>query len=263
MFFFSFLESGYSEDFYINPKDGVSTTDTEPSVERIPTIKSLERQLEESNKQNLYIGIGSTGIAVVVGAVLYVIGERKGRKQKNQRLDEISISLTMKLIPLVIRTRNFVQTYEKKSEEHYRNFDDSFWDEISNKWDEFRESNKLLDDLRMANPNVIPLHLDDELRELSRLIKTNPDRQKYDITTQLIYSINVYAENCLGKLKKYADILVRERREEIENTMRALTEKTNLTDPQIKSASNLRNLFENNLKELTDVLFYLEKRGFK
>jgi len=258
-----FPTSVYSENVTITISDSLSITNPDPIVERLPTIKSLEHQLEESNNLNLYIGIGSTGIAVIAGAGLYVIGERKGKKERTQRLDEISNSLTLKLIPLVVRSRDFIPKYEKKSEERYRNFDDTFWKEISNKWDEFRESNKLLDDLRMTNPNIIPLHLDDELRELSRLIKTDLDRQNFDSTTHLIYSVHVYAENCLGKLKKYADALVRERRIEIENTLRAYYEKTNATDAQLKTASNMRSFLENTLKELTDVLSDLEKRGFK
>jgi hypothetical protein len=199
-------------------------------------------------------------IGVGIGIAWWV--NRIYKKQKNKRLDEVSESLTRKLIPLVVRSIDFVQKYEKKSNERYRIFDDSFWDEIISKWNEFQESNKLLDDVRMTNPNIISLKLDDELRELSRLIKSDLNRAKYDETTQKIYTVSHYAENCLGRLRKYADIMVRERRLDIDNSIRSQTEKTNATDPQLKAAANMKELLEDNLKELTRVLTHLEKRGF-
>jgi len=76
--------SVYSEDLSIHLSDNATVTDLEPIVERDLTIKSLERQLEESNNLTLYIGLGSIGIAVMSSIGLYFVGQWQGKKQQSE-----------------------------------------------------------------------------------------------------------------------------------------------------------------------------------
>lgn len=201
-------------------------------------------------------------VEIFVGIAIAWYVHHVYKKTKNERLDEVSETLTRKLIPLVVRARAFIPIFERLSEEHYRNFTDEFWEEIEARWTQYRESNKLLDDTRMSNPNIISLKLDDELRELSRQIKTDLDRNQYDLTTQLIYNVYVYSENCLERLKKYADKIVRENKIEIDERYIVASLDSSITGARLKTAENIKKMMENNLKELTGVLDVLKNRGF-
>lgn len=211
----------------------------------LPLVKYIEPEWDFSNWETMVIELS---VGVVAGGIIAYKIHWDNEQKKEKRGRTITLALLDYLIPLRYNVREFIQTIEKESEEHYRIIDSKTADEYKKRYDNIRENRLKINSLLYISGDSI-----DETHQmmLTRVVDILEIEIAFDIQESVLivlYQLESEITRYLKSNKKAVKISLNLKNAHSEEKLQELTAKRSLS----KGEEKLKGFYENNIKRNND-----------